>query len=91
MQVNLSEHTTSLAQQQAAATGFGDDIDAYVSHLIVVNAPASNGGAPSPRTKDELDRLLLEGIESGEAEDSWEEMMDRLRTEITAKMADNVS
>jgi len=59
MTINLPNDVDIVVQQKAAAAGFGDDINAYVAHLIVSDQPAQ------PLSEDEL-AASLEMIRQGE-------------------------
>lgn len=85
MQIDLSDQTAALALQQAELMGYGTDVAAYITHLVVEN-DAPPAGVPSPKTREELDALLEEGIASGMAEGSWENFMSDLRSNLHAKM-----
>ena len=81
MQIHLSEQTATLAAQQAEQFGYGQDVSAYIAHIISAGQ-APPPSIPSPRTKEELDALLQEGVASGVAEGSWKGFMDDLRSQV---------
>lgn len=85
MQINLSDRAAAIALQQAELLGYGNDVAAYITHLVVEN-DAPPAGVPSPKTRQELDALLEEGMASGVAEGSWEGFMSDLRANLHAKM-----
>ncbi|QDU54461.1 hypothetical protein [Aeoliella mucimassa] len=84
MQIQLSEQTAALAAQQAEQFGYGQDVSAYIAHIIATSQTPPPG-VPSPRSKEELDALLEAGIASGVADGDWKDFMDGLRSQVEAK------
>ncbi len=53
MQINLPSDAEALARQKAASAGFGDDISAYVAHLITVDEAGAENGL-DPQASEEI-------------------------------------
>jgi hypothetical protein len=87
VQIQLTGESARLVLAQSQAAGFGDDVNEYVSQLILINQPVALGEVPSPRTHEELIQMLDEGIASGVSPLSGDEVMRSLRAEIRAAMA----
>lgn len=58
------------------------DQDVHRDQLRTVNSSINQRAAPSPKSEEELTQLLKEGIKSGVAERSWDEMMADLREQM---------
>lgn len=58
------------------------DQDVHRDQLRTVNSSINQRAAPSPKSEEELSQLLKEGIKSGVAERSWDEMMADLREQM---------
>lgn len=81
-QIRLSDAMAQVALAQSQAAGFGDDVNEYVSQLIWINYLASVRKVPSPRSHEELIKMLDEGIASGVSPIGFYEQLASLRTEI---------
>ncbi|MEO0530936.1 MAG: hypothetical protein AAF266_10240 [Planctomycetota bacterium] len=86
MQINLTDDAASLLRRKAAAAGFADRLDAYVTHLITEDG-LEDCGAPveqslSGRGREEVEALITAGFESGPAEPmtdaDWQRLHDRI-------------
>ncbi|MEM9352484.1 MAG: hypothetical protein AAGA92_05685 [Planctomycetota bacterium] len=86
MQINLPDDSMPLIRQQAAAAGFGDQIDAYVAHLIASDS-VEDYGAPESislagKCREEIEAMISAGVESGPATPMTDEDWRRLHARI---------
>lgn len=58
MQVNLPSDADSLIHTKAAAAGFGDDISAYVTHLVTIDCPEALEETASERSAYDLAKQM---------------------------------
>ena len=87
VKVTLSKKTADLAHQQAARLGF-TDVGHYIEALIAEEAQ-EDFGAPahlSPRTREELEALIVEGL-SSPARTMTHEDWENMRRDLKAKHA----
>jgi hypothetical protein len=83
MQINLPDEDAALVREKAAAAGFGEQIDAYVAHLI----KSDDDGAPSDlsidgKSREEIDAMIDAGFASGPSTpmtgDDWRQLHGRV-------------
>lgn len=86
MQINHPDDDAPLIRQKAAAAGFPDQIDAYITHLIASDQ-VEHYGAPaelslSGKSREEVEVMISAGFESGPATPltnaDWRQLHDRL-------------
>jgi len=76
MQINLPNDVDVVVQQKAAAAGFGEDVDAYIAHLIVNDEPVE---ALTPEQLKESEAMLRRGeadMEAGRVQDMREALLE---------------
>lgn len=64
MQINLPTDADPIIINKAAAAGFGDDVAAYVAHLIVMDEPS---GDPRGQLAEEQLRQSVAELEAADA------------------------
>ncbi len=87
MQINLPADVAQLALQKAAAAGFGDQVDAYIVHLISSDEADYLDGPPElslrGKSREEIEAMVREGIESGPSTPMTAEDWQVLRSKCT--------
>lgn len=93
MQITLPNDLVQIIYSKSEAAGFGDQIDAYVAHLITSHEPDEVGGPEhldiSGKGRAAIEEMLEAGYRSGPAtpmtSDDWKRLHERV-DELAAKM-----